>query len=121
MRARSGDIERSLPDDSERMSQHDVCHRPLRHAAPATVTAFTAVRVDDHVRVTLRNAGVVAFQGAAVQADATVAMDGRRFLYSDTIRVEKKHVSTAKNDDSLRGDRLLCSRRHGCGNQYCGW
>ncbi len=61
-----------------------------------TAAAFSELRVDDVVQVTLLNASVAEFRVGGVHADALVAMDGRQFLYEDITRVEKRHIAAGQ-------------------------
>ncbi len=63
---------------------------------PPTAESLSQLRIDDVVRVALVNGDLMEFRVAVVENDALVAKDGRRFLYSDIMRVEKSQISVDK-------------------------
>jgi hypothetical protein len=78
------------------------CHSLTRVALPDSTppppnaAVFAQLKAGDDVRVTLRTGEKVTFTLAEVQAEGLVAKDGRRYAFSDTRQIERRHISGTK-------------------------
>src|SRR3954452_61952 len=80
------------------------CHTQQRIELPGSVSpssappgiALSGVKAGDTVAVTLKSGEKLGFPVQDVQQDGLVARGGRRFLYQDMARLEKRQLSKGK-------------------------
>jgi len=78
------------------------CHSHVRVAVPRghptqpAVSNNLQLQTGDHVRATLVDGNIITFVVGSVDSDALVERDGRRVLYRDIARLEKRQVSIVK-------------------------